>query len=444
MNWVEDMVDIERKEPTNSSNMEGLVEKPIAFGNTDDMLAYLRSKKMDNNSSVTVSLDVNGQSKELQFVRHVNPDGTKGGFVGSNTKADTSTYIDKTAIVYGTIEIQNSKIGANSTILSFGKDNQYSQGDKNFIGDTTIGEGVKLQAFGSRSCLVIRTSEIGDDVDINMEKGRAYICRSKVGSGVTTETLVADPRGMEILNIEESEIGKDSKILMDKVPPRLGITNEKIPSSSRIGIDRIKYWCEVEQNGKMPNDPYTIDVPDFKDAVLTKFIKDGEAYATNNKLNQIMHDRLVALIGNAQADKLERVVMLANYVYIDIPYDMSTEEKYPKDKSAIPLDYFIEQKGGICFEHALLLYEILEKERLEGKTTVNPRFVSGMADSHDPDSLHAWFEVEIDGEVYIVDPTNPMPYTIAGKRGKNGEFIRFYAPSSYDYVYDGQPSVSPL
>jgi hypothetical protein len=88
----------------------------------------------------------------------------------------------------------------------------------------------------------------------------------------------------------------------------------------------------------------------------------------------------------------------------------------------------------------MMLYEVLEREYLRGNTNVKPRFVSGAADSNDSESLHAWVEVEINNSVYVVDPTNPLPFMIAGKR-ENGNFIRESAPTNYDYVVDGEPIV---
>ncbi len=428
------------------AEIEKEIVKPAEFSNVEDMVAYLRSDKVAAKDKVAVVLNRDGNPKGIEFTRHVNTDGSRGGFVASSVPRlhISASYIDPTAVVYGTFDITNSRIGANSTVISFGKDTAFVNGDQNTLADTVIGSGSTIKADGAKSCIVLRGATIEDGVDIDVKKGRLYIARSTIGSGVATEALVADPKELLILNIEESTIGRDSKISLDKQPPRLGIANMSVPDRSAVSIDMDNYAMEVRQPGKMPNDPYTVMVPELSDGTLSGFIGDAEAYTGSVSLAPGLKAHLQIFAGStASLKKLERVVLLAKYVYDTIPYDGSTYEGYG-DPAHVPLDYFIDNKGGVCFEHALMLYEVLEKERREGSLKVKPMFVSGAAIGSDPDSLHAWVEVEIDGEVFVIDPTNPMPYTIAGMRGQHNEFIRISGIYNYDYVYDGEPIIKPL
>lgn len=422
-------------------------QEDAEFSSVEDMVDYLRSAKIAIKDRVDVVLDIDGNQKNITFERRDNPDGSRGGFVATSVSRlhVAASYVDSTAIIYGNFDITNSHIGPNATIISLGKDTIYSTGgDQNVIIDTDIGMDSTLKAFGKKSCIVLRGAKIGDQVDIDVQKGRLYVARATVENGVTTETLVSDPDNLEILTIEESVVGKYSKISLDKQPPRLGISNLNIPEHSAISIDMDNYAMEVQQPGKMPNDPYTIIVPKPTNRTLAAFINNAETYANKMSLTPKYISQLHMFAGNAKRlKKLERAILLAKYVYDTIPYDGATYEKYG-DPANVPLDYFIKNKGGVCFEHALLLYEILEKERQDGTLDVKPMFVTGAAIGKDADSLHAWVEVEIDGEVFVIDPTNAMPYTIAGMRDINNGFIRIYGVPGYDYVYDGQPVIKPL
>ena len=421
-------------------------QETAEFSSVEDMVDYLRSANIAVKDRVDVVLDVDGNQKNITFERRSNPDGSRGGFVATSVSRlnIASSYVDSTAVIYGNFDIINSHIGPNATVISLGKDTVYANGDQNVIIDTDIGMDSTLKALGKKSCIVLRGARIGDQVDIDVQKGRLYIARATVGNSVTMETLVSDPGNLEILTIEEAVIGRYSKISLDKQPPRLGISNLNIPERSAISIDMDNYAMEVQQPGKMPNDPYTVIVPTPTNHTLEAFIKSAEKYANNMSLTPKYISQLQMFAGNAKRlKKLEMVILLAKYVYDTIPYDGTTYEKYG-DPANVPLDYFIKNKGGVCFEHALLLYEILEKERQDGTLDVKPMFVTGAAIGKDVDSLHAWVEVEIDGEVFVMDPTNPMPYTIAGMRDINNGFIRIYGVPGYDYVYDGQPAIKPL
>ncbi len=413
----------------------------ITQDNVSGMLADLRSKRREKHNSATVTIDVNGTQKTLHFTRYVNPDGTKGGFIGDGVKVlDKNTYIAATAVVYGTFELQNAKIADGAALVSFGKEGQYAHGDKNLVYDSSIGSNATLKTVGINGVIQVRTSVVEDNASIDAGAGRTYIYNSTVRSGMHTKLTAADPKELEILYIWESTVGKNTLIEFDKEPPRLGIINKNVPDNSKITIDMKDYWFPVDQNGKMPNITtvaYTIIMPGLNDKLLSQHLDDLETSAHSNPLSAYAKAEIASLAGNNAAE-LENVVGLARAVYKSMHYSMKHAENYPGDKSTIPLSYFFHE--GVCFEHALMLYEVLEREYLRGNTNVKPRFVSGAADSNDSESLHAWVEVEINNSVYVVDPTNPLPFMIAGKR-ENGNFIRESAPTNYDYVVDGEPIV---
>ncbi len=421
-------------------------EKPEEFTGEGAMLAYLGSDKLVGKDTVSVVLHDGAESRAVEFTRHVNPDGSRGGFVGSGAdgvspKIDKGTYIDPTAVVYGAFTITKSRIEAGASITSMGKRGASAGGDRNVIEDSTIGAGTRLTASGTSSRFVIRHARIGDDVDIDLGMGSAYIHNATIGDNVRANGGAKSASSMLYLGIEESSIGNGTGIDLDHEPPRLDIVDQSVPANALVTIDSRHYYHTVGQNSRMPNDVYTVEVPDLNDKALSKFADDARAYADSHALAPTLASRLQAFAGDqATAKKLERVALMANHVWKYLGYDADTYKGYP-DAQAIPLDYFITNRGGVCFEHALLLYEVLAKELAEGRSDVKPRFVDGAAEGNDSDSLHAWVEVEIDGKVFVIDPTTPMFNTIAGKREDDGTFVRFSGVYGRDYVPNGRPAV---
>jgi hypothetical protein len=442
------------------------------FGRQEDMLAYLRSKSMENENRAEVALLIDNYSREFNFVRHVNPDGSKGGFVDEQLKnkslygpnmAPVSTYVDPTAVVYGNVKIENSTIGPNTTILALGGANSY-------IADTTIMSSVMLRSDGILGPIVLSKTKIEDNVKMDIGRGILYIVRSTIKSGVVLETYPdapenpldftafndflaprANPKSMskggnprisvKVLDIDDSEVGRDSMIRLEPDAPRLRILDAKVPDASNVTVDPKSHFINVPIDGTMSNIFYKVHIPQLADSVFSKFAADAQKYAKRSKLPKSMDKSLLAQMDAASAKELERVILIAKYVYDNIKYaDISG--KYPKDKLDIPLDYFIDKGKGICFEHALLLYTILEKELTMEGGKVTPHFVTGLAKSDDVASWHAWVEVEINGTVFVIDATSPFMF--AGKRSKSGKFIRSGPMIDWDYRPDGKPLVTPI
>jgi hypothetical protein len=401
------------------------------------MLDYLGSKELEDATSAKVELRMDGQQIHIEFTRHTNPDGTLGGFVSKEAQV-SSSYISRNAVICGKMEVTDSEIGDGSAVVFFGT----NKDSDDVITGTLIGKDVTIQAKGTKSFLTIRDSKIDDGVKFDLGLGGANICRSMVGSNVITQIIVPDPLMLTFLNIQQSDIKSGSVIILDKEPPRLSMNNVKFPAGSEVRMDTKGYGERVEQGLNLQNDTYTIAVPDLdNDPVLLKYIDDGETFSDSHRLADKALDKLVAAIGKAAADKVERVALLSQYVYDTISYSKDVADM-SANKNSIPLDYFINNRGGVCFEHALLLYEILESERMAGLSDIKPKFVCGVANSSNSTSLHAWVEVEVDGVTYVIDPTTPLPYAIAGKRGDDNKFIRVFGYIGRDYFYEAQPSIT--
>ena len=448
-------------------------EKPKVFFSEDEVLNYLRSDAMEKASKATVILSTTeGQSDTLKFTRHTNADGTKGGFIGDGVNAAASAYIDHTAVIFGDVSISNSRIGANSSIfapyggdfLSSSPENAHAQ-----IVDSTIGASVKLKTDGLMSAILVNNSKIEDGVKMEMGQGTVYIVRSTIKKDVLVVTddlkppkqKAPDPDDMDYLNelifsgmsgsdikildVDDSEIGSGSKVFLQGADRRLRIIDTKIPDRSSVTVDQDNHYLKVQLDHVLTNIFYSVNVPyPDKDMVLSQFIREAEDYAKHHRVPKAIREGLYGSLDPTVAKQLGKVLMKAKYVYEHIKYDDATKG-YTKDKTDIPIDYFIEQGKGICFEHALLLYAILEKEAIDAgqNASIKPHFATGLAKSDDVTSWHAWTEIEINGQIFVVDPT--ASFLFSGKRSKSGKLTKAgQQQGGWDYLRDGMPKVTPL
>jgi hypothetical protein len=461
----------------NGMNDEAVEEQLTVCTSADELLSYLRSKEMQKADTAKVVLKEDGAERELNFIRHINPDGTKGGFIDSGLSSKSlygvnmtpkSSFIDPTAVVYGNVTIENSTIGANTSILALGQAGSY-------IVDTKIGDSVTLKSEGLLGPIVLDSTTIEDRVSMDISRGILYIVRSTIRSGVVLDSY-ADPAesgnnfmvyqefiapyasgkkskrdvhessnanapklSIKVLDIDDSDIGKDSVISLKPDAPRLRILHTTVPPSSKISVDPSSHYISVAIDQALTNIFYKVHVPLLTEQKLSTFISDAEDYAKMHKLPNSVDQRLLKQLDPASAKELERVIMLAKFVYDRIQYE-DIASKYTNDKTDIPIDYFIDKGKGICFEHALLLYTILEKELTMQGGKVTPHFVTGLAKSDEVNSWHAWIEVEINGKVFVIDATSPFMF--AGKRTKSGKFVRSGPMIDWDYRPDGTPLVT--
>ncbi len=455
----------------NEKLLEAIAEDSTEFGSEADMLAYLRSSMAAGADSVTVTLLTGGESRQLSFVRYRNPDGSVGGLIDQNLSAKSiygsdmqpeDTFIDSTAVVYGNVKIVNSKIGPNSSVLALGQAQSY-------IEDTAIGSRVNIRSGGVLGPIVLDMTNIEDDVSLNIGKGILYIVRSTVHSGVVLESYADLPENppnfkalrdfmspyasskdlkgaspsisIKVLDIDDSEIGSNSRIKLEAGSPRLRILSANVPANSKVTVDPRNYFIPVTLDGTQSNIFYKVRIPLLNDPVFSKFAKDAEDYANTHKLPKTVDQSLLGKLDADSAKQLQHTILIAKYVYDNIKYGDITD-KYTKDVLDIPLDYFIDKGKGICFEHALLLYTILEKELAMQGGKVTPHFVTGLAKSDDVASWHAWVEVEINGKVFVIDATSPFMF--AGKRTKSGSFVSSGPLIDWDYRPDGAPLVTPI
>jgi hypothetical protein len=430
-------------------------QKMLVFESAESLSNYVSNLKNED-TPIKAKLNINGKEREIELRRHSNPDGSKGGWVGANVRLDNTT-IAKSAVVYGDIELKDCKIGSHCTIVSFGsRKKNASDDDNNYIENSQIDKNVTLIAHGKNSVITVIHSKIESGTSIDVGEGKLLVFISHIKSNVTSATENgAQLDRLTILDIEQTEIGNDSTIVLDKNPPRMDILNKKIPSNSEIRPDPNNYAYPFNYGERVTNGGYGIRIPQPTDGILSKFITDAETYATKNTLSDGTKQQLIKFVGNkATAEKLLKVILLANYVHNNIQYDLHGYEKivtkYNDNVEDIPLDHFIKYKKrsifgkngtGVCFEYALITCMILKKELAEGKSSAAPLFVGGTAMSSNSNALHAWVEVEIDGRTFVIDPTNPLPYMIAGERDKNHAFIQFMGVSDYDYTYDSQPVI---
>jgi hypothetical protein len=434
-------------------------QKAELFYNTDDIAVYLRSDELKRSKTAKLMFvdQEGGNQVELNFRRHINADGTVGGFVSEHSEVDTSTYIDATAVVCGRVTVSNSRIDANAAILT--PDKKPLTGDIHpvSISNSIIGSAVKMKSGSAINIILVSNSVIGPGTAINIGEGAFIVTDSKIKDGVS---VIADDFSptrrigaandisatYKMLSINSSEIGSESTVILEGSGQRLRIVNMSIPSNSKVTVDPSKRYLKVEMESKLPkNVHYSVTIPNLEmDKVVSKFVSEAEDYAERYKLSDSVREAFFSSAGGSANKELESILLKAKYVYERIRFDDASED-FKEGERDIPLDYFIEEDKGVCFEKALLLYVILEKEMMNakhGERTIKPYFVTGLMKSDDLSSMHAWVEVELEGEIFVIDPT--VPYLYAGRREKNGDFMRFSPMSGWDYMRDYMPKVTPI
>ncbi len=431
--------------------------KALVFQDTESFVSYLRSLE-DDDTPIKAKLSIRGREREVELKRHINPDGSRGGWVGAGVLLDNVSMASN-AIVYGEMELKDCSIGANATIITMGRQKKSGSNDeKNYIEDSQIGSNVTLIANGSNSIISVQHSRIDSGAYLDAGRGKIIIFISHVGSNVRSiaEASTRLDR-LTMLDIEQSEIGSNSTIVFDQTPPRLAILDRTIPANSEIRADPSNNGMPFGYGKRVTNGGYGVRIPQASEKTLARFAAEAERYADANALSANTKKQLLSFVGDkATAEKLERAILLANYVHNHIAYDLNGFEKIVKkfgdNVEDIPLQHFIAFKKhslsgkngtGVCFEYALVTCLVLERELSAGKLNAVPLFVGGTAMSSNSNALHAWVEVQIDGRTFVIDPTNSMPFLIAGERDKNHNFIRYMAVSGYDYTYDSQPVVKP-
>jgi hypothetical protein len=461
-----------------------------SFKDTGELIDYLRTQQADV-IYVDAIRDAGPEKKtkraKLSFERHMNPDGSAGGFIEKDKVRleGENNIISTSAVVIGSTILSESSVGENADII---------------IDDDSTIEIYKSKVNGSvhieESDAHILHSLIESNVMINCLGNNEInkellIMDSSIGTPLSPTKITAVNTDLKIIN---SQVERDISIsfsrygkfdVVSSFLSRKSKTNDSdtfttltrrldslkseytITHNSRVKIGDVvtpKPACyrwvqnmiEFDLGGIKVRDTYYIEFSDKDDEKFDAAfdeIKDKYQDFDDEAINKNIEK--FSFGDKESAEILRRATLLAEGVWHEIHYenlwsDYVKAEYIDKGQHVIPFFDIIKNKNGVCHEKALVLEKLIEicNKNSATKLKIKSEIVEGNVKVEDVGSYgHAWVEVHLpNGKNIILDPTN-KPYlygtyedTISTNDGTKVIYERDDAANSL--VIDATPTAS--
>jgi hypothetical protein len=420
------------------------------FQNTEQLVEYLKAQEDDVGRIDAIkyeALNYDTARNRLSFERHMNPDGTTGGFFESGkVKLDGAyNFISRSAVLIGNIVLNESVIGENTLICAGScavinvyksrvdgaiaiEDGEASITDSLIYGDALIKWSGGASANGR---LLIKGSSIGTPLgstEISISNVDVSIINSQVESDVSISFSLHGkfnlessfvPRGARITDYNTLTSRLDSLKSGYEIIPNSRASIREMARPKNGSYRWVKNLIEYESGNGQINDAYYIEISSKDNEEARKLYDDiKERHKT---LEEFIEDGISKFSYGDTVSKeiLKTVTLLANGVDDEIKYDREWDS-YIKSvyidrrQHVIPFSEIIKSRRGVCHEKALLLEMLIEMEndRRSESDKIISKFVEGTVkvEGNKDGYGHAWVELHLpNGKDVIIDPTN-WPY----------------------------------